>query len=189
MMQVYVSENIRFLLWLNGTARATWAGRVREWTGCDPHRAEALLASAVPSPLEIDALAAALGKTDEELRFARLVEESKRIDVLQENLRHLIDGLPHGEQKQFAAALDVHPTTVSRWKSGVQRPSDVVLREIGRYFGVPDRTDLRKQPLFLEFTPRSDQARRDWLHEQVQGIPSQVLAELFPALERLLRSP
>jgi transcriptional regulator with XRE-family HTH domain len=108
-------------------------------------------------------------------------------DILVENIRHLIDGLPHGQKKEFAAKLGVDVTTVSRWIGGAQRPTKKKLEEIGKYFGLPPGTDLDSEPIFLWMEPISESQMKSWLMEQIQHIDGKTLREVFPALRRLLK--
>ncbi len=108
-------------------------------------------------------------------------------DILVENIRHLIDGLPHGQKKEFAAKLGVDVTTVSRWIGGAQHPTKKKLKEIGKYFGLPPGTDLDSEPIFLWTDPVSEAQIKNWLMEQIQQIDGKTLREIFPALRRLLK--
>ena len=108
-------------------------------------------------------------------------------DILVENIRHLIDGLPHGQKKEFAAKLRVDVTTVSRWIGGAQRPTKKKLEVIGKYFGLPPGTDLDSEAIFLWTDPVSETQMKSWLMEQIQQIDGKTLREVFPALRRLLK--
>jgi len=187
-MTDFFGENVRYLLWSRGIKHATWSRQVAEWAGCDLARAEELLQGESPSAAELERLARVLEVPDEELRLGRLFD-STRVDVLGKNIEHLLDGLAHGEHKQLAAALDVHPTTVSRWSGGKQQPPAATRERLCRYFGKPAGTDLTTEPLFLDPTPHSEQGMRDRLENYIRQMSVRTLRELYPALERLLNKP
>jgi len=134
---------------------------------------------------EKKALEKATGLAPEELSGDLL--EKHDGDVLVENIRHLIDGLPHGQKKEFAAKLGVDVTTVSRWLGGAQRPTRKKLEAIARYFGLPQGTDLDSDPIFLWTDPISESQIKSWITEKIQQMEGKTLREIFPVLRRLLK--
>lgn|SRR5262249_52726099 len=181
----YVSENLRYLLWRRGVDRKRWVEHLAHWVHCDLHRAGELLRKGNLQPSEAGTLSRATGYSEEDVRFARLVEEA-RAKILVENLRYLVRSLERGQKKALASHLRVHATTISRWCSGTQRPERPSLNGLLRYFGLPSGTDLTSQPVFLSLSPISVTARKEWLRAQVDRLDAETLSELFPALERLL---
>ena len=182
-----VGRNIRYLLWKEGVERNEWPSKLAEWLGCPLKRAEDLL-EGHGAPLllkEKKALANATPLSLEELSGNLL--EKHDVDILIENIRHLIKGLPHGKKKEFAAKLGVDVTTVSRWISGAQRPTKKKLEEIGRYFGLPYGTTLDSEPIFLWTEPISESQMKSWLTETIEQVDGKSLRDVFPALRRLLR--
>ena len=113
--------------------------------------------------------------------------EKQGVDILAENIRYLINGLPHGQKKEFAAKLGVDVTTVSRWIGGAQRPTKKKLEEIGKYFGLPPGTALDSDPIFLWTEPISESQMKNWIAEKIQQMEVKTLREIFPALRRLLK--
>ena len=113
--------------------------------------------------------------------------EKQGVDILAENIRYLINGLPHGQKKEFAAKLGVDVTTVSRWLGGAQRPTKKKLEEIGRYFSLPPGTDLDSEPIFLWTEPISESQMKSWITDTIQQTDGKTLREIFPALRRLLK--
>ena len=180
-------RNIRYLLWKEGTDRKDWPSKLAEWIGCSLRRAADLLEGEGEglTSKEKKALEKATGLAPEELSGDLL--EKYDGDVLVENIRHLINGLPHGQKKEFAAKLGVDVTTVSRWIGGAQRPTKKKLEEIGKYFGLPPGTDLHSEAIFLWTDPVSETQMKSWLMEQIQHIDGKTLREVFPALRRLLK--
>jgi transcriptional regulator with XRE-family HTH domain len=182
-----LKRNIRYLLWKEGTEGKEWPSKLAEWLGCPLQRAEDLLKGEGEdlTSKEKKALEKATGLAPEELSGDLL--EKHDGDILVENIRHLIDGLPHGQKKEFAAKLGVDVTTVSRWIGGAQRPTKKKLEEIGKYFGLPPGTDLDSEAIFLWTDPVSETQMKSWLMEQIQQIDGKTLREVFPALRRLFK--
>lgn len=179
------AQNLRYLLWREKIDRSRWAEHVAGVVDCDAGHAEALLDYGALTPHEGERVAEHFCVAEEELRFGQFARE--QIDVLQENIRYLVGTLDHGEKKHLAEAVNVHPVTVSRWLSGAQGPESAKLAALCRYFGLPDDTDLRSEPIFLSRLPASDRERREWLRERVDALSPRSLRELFPALQRLLK--
>jgi len=179
--------NIRFLLWRDDVKRDEWAAKLADMLECDIHRAQEILGGGVDiQPKEIAVVAKAYKVGVNDLRTQNLVSEEKT-DVLSANIRHLIDGLAHGQRKQFAAQLGVDVTTVSRWSTAAQRPTKTKLRRICDYFGLPVATNLEADPVFLSLDPVTGSEMKRWLHEQIEGLDSDTIRNLFPALQRLLK--
>ena len=182
-----LARNIRYLLWKEGVDRKDWPSKLAEWLGCPPQRAEDLLKGEGEdiTSKEKKALEKSTGLAPEELSGDLL--EKHDGDILVENIRHLIDGLPHGQKKEFAAKLGVDVTTVSRWIGGAQRPTKKKLEEIGKYFGLPPGTNLYSEPIFLWTEPISESQMKSWITENIQKADEKTLREVFPALRRLLK--
>lgn len=180
-------KNIRYLLWKRGADHKDWQSKLAEWLGCSLERAEELLegnGEALTSK-EKKALEKESRFAPEELSGDLLNKLGE--DILVENIRHLINGLPHGKKKEFAAKLGVDVTTVSRWIAGAQRPTKKKVEEIGRYFGLPRGTNLDSDAIFLWDEPISESQMKSWIAEQIQHVDGKTLREVFPALRRLLK--
>lgn len=182
----YVSRNLRFLLWERNPDRRVWPAQLAAWVDCDLRRAEELLRGDAPRREEIARLAKGVGVSHPDLTGKDLLARKKDVDVLRENLRTLIHGLRRGEKGAFAAAVGVHPTTVSAWLSGKQRPERTNIAAVARYFRLPSGTDLEKEALFLSPAPVSAAQRKRWLKEQIDSLDTAALQEIFPALTKLL---
>ena len=181
-----LKRNIRYLLWKEGADRKDWPSKLAKWLGCSLRRAEELLegnGEALTSK-EKKVLEKETGLAPEELSGDLL--EKHGGDILVENIRHLIDGLPHGQKKEFAAKLGVDVTTVSRWIGGAQRPTKKKLEEIGKYFGLPPGTDLDSEAIFLWTEPISESQMKSWITERIQQMNGKTLREIFPAMRRLV---
>jgi len=179
--------NIRYLLWREGVRRDEWAAKLADLLGCDIRRAQEILSGGVDlQPKEISAMAKAYKVGVNDMRTLNLLSKEK-VDVLTANIRHLIDGLAHGQRKHFAAELGVDVTTVSRWSTAVQRPTKTKLGRIRDYFGLPIAMDLEGDPIFLSLDPVTGSEMKSWLHEQIEGLEADTLRNLFPALQRLLK--
>jgi transcriptional regulator with XRE-family HTH domain len=183
-MEVFC-QNVRFLLWRANVRREAWIDELARWAGCDPRRACELLRSGKPSPAELETIARRTGVSEEDLVFAPLLQAAKT-DILKENLRVLTDQLRRGEKGALAGRLQVHASTLSKWRSGGQRPERATVQKLAQFCGLPRGVDLESEPLFLSLQPVNDPERRSWLHTQIDRLDTGTLTLLFPALERLL---
>lgn len=180
-----MAANLRVLLWKKGVDRRKWLEQVAAWIGGDTRRAVDILRGAKVRRDEQDRLAKGLGISAKDLAGKNLLKEHD-IDVLLENLRHLINGLERGKKKAFAAAIGVHQTTVSGWLSGKSRPENRNLIAVCRYFGLSAGTDLEDEPLFLSPLPLGESQRKRWLHERIDGMDAAALQDIFSLLARML---
>lgn len=181
-----VSVNLRYLLWKKNPDRRGWLAQLAMWADCDERRAEELLRGDRPRKEEVARVARSAGVSAHDLTAKDLLAKDKVVDVLQENLSCLINGLQRGEKRAFAAALEVHPTTVSAWLSAKQRPERVNITAVCRYFRLPTGSDIETEPLFLSPFPVAESQRKRWLKEQIDGLDTAALQEIFPALAKLL---
>lgn len=183
-----IAENLRYLLWRERVRRPMWSEQLASWAQCGVDRAASLLQRGDLTADEQERIGMVLRLSEESLRFSRLVEE-EQVNILGENLRYLLGSLPYGDKGDFAEQIGASPTTVSRWSSGAQRPSSGHLLAISRYFDLPVGTRLEMDPIFLSLSPVSSTEQRDWVHQQVDRLDRSELRALFPALEKLLRTP
>jgi hypothetical protein len=182
------TENLRYLLWRSeNLKREDWARRLAEWAKCEFQRAKELLRGANPSIEEQESIAAAVERSEGDLRHSRLIED-EGVDILRNNVLHLLESLEHGEQGRLAKAIGVDEDTVTSWKAG-QGIRLNNLMALSAYFGLKSNVDLRTNPIFLELTPFGDMARRRRLQSHIDQLEPDSLQDLFPALERLLREP
>lgn len=182
-----VTRNIRYLLWKEGEERRNWETRLSVWLGCSPDRAADLLEGdgEALTAKEGEILAQKTGLKIGELSGDLLAVHG--VDVLTENIRHLIDTLPHGQKKKFAAKLGIDVTTVSRWLNGAQRPTKTKLKQICNYFGLPLETNMESETVFLWTGPIGETQMRGWIWEKVEQLDGKTLREIFPALNKLLK--
>jgi hypothetical protein len=187
-MQQRFTENLRYILWSSkNLERSDWATTLAGWAKCDIQRAKELLRGANPSAEEQERIAAAVERSESDLRHSRLIED-EGVNILRTNVLHLLESLGHGEQGQLAKAIGVDEDTVTSWKSG-QGIRSKNLIALSAYFGLKSNVDLRTNPIFLELTPFGDMARRKRLQSHIDQLEPDSLQDLFPALERLLREP
>ena len=183
-MSDYFTENLHFLLWSKEPAdRDRWRALLAGWAGCDEMRSSGLIRGAFPNPRELRHLAEATGHDEEKLRLSRLLDAR---EILARNIDYLFAALDHGRKGEYARALDVDLSTISRWRRGKVRPSRSHVRGLATKFLLPAELDLEETPLFLSPTPVSASQRREWLKARIERLAPDQLAELFPALERLL---
>ncbi|MBD2463931.1 helix-turn-helix transcriptional regulator [Oscillatoria sp. FACHB-1407] len=187
------SQNLCFLLWRENEPRQTWANKLANWLGCDLLRAERLLRGEEQlRQEELQAIANQLNlPEDDVVAFwqTNLLDQSG-ISIYEENLRYLLRSvkeLKKGRKQEFAQAIGVDATTVSRWASGKFFPdSDKALR-ICKFFRPYSYTDLKEEPLFLSPSPVDVMEQRAWLEERFREMSDRTIQQLFPALERLLK--
>ena len=182
-----VTRNIRYLLWKEGEERRNWETKLSVWLGCSPERAVDLLEGdgEALTAKEGEILAKKTGLKIGELSGDLLAVHG--VDVLTENIRHLIDTLPHGQKKKFAAKLGIDVTTVSRWLNGAQRPTKTKLKQICNYFGLPPETDLGTDAVFLRTGPIGESQIKNWISDKIERLDGKTLSEIYPALRRLLK--
>ena len=179
------SVNLRYLLWRSGSGRDYWISEVVGWLGCPSARARSLLTNVIPSQREVDILSDRLGVTSEELRFTGLVDDLGD-DLFLENLRHLVDGVEHGEKSMIAKELGIHATSLSRWLGGTHHPDKRYRTLLASYFGLSSESELANTPLFLSLLPVSESDRKRWLRSAIDDLDHRDLNDLFPALFKLL---
>ena len=180
-----VSANLRFILWQRLTPREEWIEVVSGWLNCDHQHALALLSGGRPSQKEMHQFADALSVSEEELVFEDFLANGQ-VDLLAANLTELLAGAPRGTKKALASRLGVHPTSISRWLSGVQAPERDTLTRIAKYFGLVTADVLLRDALFLELAPVSRSGRMDWAHKALGRMSDSEFNRLFPALWKLL---
>jgi transcriptional regulator with XRE-family HTH domain len=189
-MSSQVSQNVRYLLWRKQVPREEWRSWLVNHTSLDQTAAGNLVGGALaddritPDQLRDLARAFELEHEGEILRFGDLVREGA--NILQENLRFLLDSLGFGGKKVLAAELGIDPTTVSRWLNGTYEPQPPTLRQLVSRFGLPPETDLRRDPIFLSAEPISHLERRRWLQRRIDGLTPTEFRDLYPALRRML---
>lgn len=182
-----VAKNIRYLLWKEGEERKNWETRLSAWLGCSLERAVDLLEEDGESltAKEGEILAQKTGLKIEELSGDLLAVHG--VDVYTENIRHLINTLPHGQKKKFAAKLGIDVTTVSRWLNGAQRPTKTKLKKICNFFGLPPEANLEADAVFLWTGPIGESQIKNWISDKIERLDEKTLREIFPALRRLLK--
>lgn len=144
----------------------------------------ALLTGEPPSHAEMVEVANACHCSIEDIAYGDPLDG---VNVLAENIRFLVDSLPHGGQRELANAIEIDETTVSRWKTGAVRPTKARQDRLREYFQLPTGTDLTSDPLFLTLDPVGGFAKRAWVLKRVGEIEVRELEGLFPALWKLLR--
>jgi transcriptional regulator with XRE-family HTH domain len=107
--------------------------------------------------------------------------------MVKQNMVYLMEYLPQGSQKKLTSMLKVRKETVSRWATGKKPPTVKHRREILRFVGVPEHIDIEQVPLFLSTEPLGVFQQRAWIRGRLDALDAEELAQLFPALEKMLK--
>src|SRR5262245_23921549 len=171
-MSHQVSRNVRFFLWKREVPRDEWTLWLSQRTSLSREILWRLVSGQVEDAKVTDnqlaELAAALGLDDVEgLRFSDMLQE--HASVLLENLRYLFGSLEHGRKKILAKEMGVDPTTISRWLNGAYPPQTPSLGRLASCFGLPERTNLREDPIFLSAEPVSVLERRRSVRDRIDA--------------------
>jgi len=188
-----ISQNLCFLLWREDEPRRNWADKLAEWIDCDLLRAERLLRGEEQlRQEELQAIANQLNLPEDDvvaILETDLLDQSG-ISIYEENLKYLlrlVKELKKGCKQEFAQAIGVDATTVSRWIKGELSPKTDNVIKICKFFRPYSYTDLKEEPLFLSPSPVDVMEQRVWLEERVREMSDRTIQQLFPALERLLK--
>lgn len=177
-------ENLRYLLWKREPDhREKWRELITNWSCNDIVRARKLLNGAEPNEGEIRNLAEILNLEQEILLFSKLLKPE---EILFQNINYLFHELDHGMKGEYAKALGVDLSTISRWRRGKAKPTRFHIDKLCIKFFLDPELNLEEQPLFLSPTPTSIAARREWIKTKLDKLSPSELNELFPAFHRLL---
>jgi len=180
-MESYL-RNLLFLLWEKEKDRNKWPTNLGKILGGEAEDLENILQERIRlSGQQIDRLAEYFNIEKAEFQTVDLLETT---NIFKENFCFLLNEC--SEKKDIRKELGVHPSTISKWKSGKQPPSSTHLRHIKKVFGLDDSIDLNRDPLFLSMEPVSDLGKKQWIKENIDSLSPQGLRELYPALRRLL---
>lgn len=183
--------NLRLLLWRRMPSASAWVDLLHRESELSVSRCQRLIEgvekSSIPTAAEGRTICAALGAEYESFATAPMLDLPWH-DMLVQNVRYLLQDLPKGTQKAFAAALGVAPETVSRWVTGRHLPGPRYRKGLLGLLGLPASIDLGHVPVFLSLDPVGALQQRAWIGERVESLEPTELAHLFPALQKLLRA-
>lgn len=137
------------------------------------------------TPEEIRMLAEVFKVEPEELVSVPLYTRDS--SVFRENVRYLVESIPHGQKETVAKAIGITAPQFSRWASGEIKPRKANLRKLLKLHGIDQDLDLENVPLFLSMEPLSGFDQRRWVANRVQDLPAAEIAKIYPALRKLLR--
>lgn len=182
-----LTKNIRYLLWRVEKDYAKWPGLLRKALGPskDDHL-EKVLSGTEPTPDELRRICDRFGAEQDVLRNDGFIFPDPK-DMVKQNMVYLMEDLPQGSQKKLTSMLKVRKETVSRWATGKKPPTEKHRKEILRFVGVPESIDIEKVPLFLSTEPLGALQQRAWIRGRLDALGAEELAQLFPALEKLLK--
>lgn len=137
------------------------------------------------TPEEIRLLAEVFQVEPEELISVPLY--TRESSVFRENIRYLVESIPHGQKETVAKTIGITPPQLSRWASGEAKPRKANVRKLLKLHGIDPDLDLESVPLFLSTEPLSGFDQRRWVANRVQDLPAAEIARIYPALRKLLR--
>jgi transcriptional regulator with XRE-family HTH domain len=180
-----VSENLRFLLWFKRVPWSEWAPVLGHWAECEFGRAEELLEGSEPAQHELEHIVRAVDYSEEALVRTSLLA-AHGIDVLQENIRFLTEHLGYGRKKDLAAAINIYPTTITKWRSGESHPQGSNLEALCRYFGLPASINIEVEPIFLVVETREQREQRVWVRARMEKLSPETWRLAYPFLKSFL---
>ena len=89
-------------------------------------------------------------------------------------------------KKALSKAVDIDPSTLSRWKKGLTVPDKYHLRLICEYFHIAEDS-LRTEFLFLDLEPVTTQSKKNLCKEWIDQMSPEEFDALFPALKKLIK--
>lgn len=179
------TNNIKYILWKNGVNNTMWNKQLMIWLGVESHRANELLLGTQLNSNESERLTMKFGFNVEDMRLADLISQDG-VDILKENLHHLISNLSHGQRSDLSQRLGIHQNTITRWSRGSNRPVRAHIDALCAYFGLPEGVDLEIEPIFLTFPPVTIVEQKVWLFERIGALDNSKLQAIFPALKLML---
>lgn len=182
--------NLRWIGRRAGKAPDQWAREIVRMTRktISSHRAVGLLHGADPTVAELAVLVDVTGFEKEELLSVPLYTRER--PLFAQNLRHLVDSIPHGQGRVAASRVGITEGQLSRWKKWAdeRKPHQTNVRKLLKFHGMDPDIDLDDVPLFLSMEPISGYSQKAWLSARVQEMSPSEVAALYPALRKLLRS-
>lgn len=107
-------------------------------------------------------------------------------ELLRENLIYLLGKIPRGGNADLVSAVDIDPSTLSRWKKGLTIPDKYHLRLICEYFHITEDL-MRTGFLFLDLEPVTTQSKKNLCKEWIEQMSPEEFDALFPALKKLIK--
>ena len=181
--------NLRWILRRKDPKPDSWPGELVRLSrkSLTLTRAIGLLRGAEPTPAEVAVLIELTGFEREELLSVPLY--TRELPLYAQNLRHLVESIPHGQGRDAAGRIGITDSQLSRWRKwgDDRKPHRTNVRNLLKFHGMDPDLDLDNIPLFLSMEPISGYAQKDWLSCRVQEMSAAEVAALYPALRKLLR--
>jgi transcriptional regulator with XRE-family HTH domain len=181
-----VTKNLRYRLYGETHDYSKWEEILSKRAGISLYRAQFLIGGEPPTDEEIQKLADWCGVSSDDLCSAP-IHPADAEGILRENMKFLMESLPHGGKTALAKALKMTGPQISRWASGEHLPHQSNIENLKDYFGISPRVDLRADPIFLTNAPIHGEAKREYLLKQIQEAPPWLLDDHFASFEKLLR--
>ena len=194
----YLADNLKVLLWknkgeLSNRSYAEYIDHVAKQCRMDGEHFRAILRGDVQADdleeRKLRLFFEDFGYDLSAIRYMPLFEdliEKSGDELLDRNLRFLLQSLERGENGEFIQAIGVNPSTVSRWKQGITKPDRESQRRICGFFGYSDERVLRRRFLFLGLEPVSTQQRKRRCQKLMENMDRDEFEKIYPALIKLL---
>lgn len=181
--------NLRWILRRTDKKSDQWAGELVRMTRktISSSRAFGLLHGVEPTPAEVAVLVDVTGFEKEELFGVPLYTRER--PLFAQNLRHLVESIPHGQGRQAAAKIGITESQLSRWRKwgDERKPHRTNVRNLLKFHGMDPDLDLDDVPVFLSMEPLSGYAQKEWLTSRVREMPASEISKIYSALKRMLR--
>ena len=181
-----VIKNLRYRLFQESKDTSRWDRLAADQLGIAIYKVRQVIqGEEKPSSKELERIAEWCGRSVDDIGSAPTYPSDK--DGMQkENLKFLLESLPHGGKKKAAKVLGVRPEQVSRWKTGRQPPNKGNVKDLLKYFSLGPDLDLGTVPLFLINYPIHAEAKKDWLIGRLQEMPPDKLEPHFTSIRKLI---
>lgn len=181
--------NLRWILRSVGRNPDQWASELVRMTrkSLSFSRATGVLHGAEPTSAEVAVLIEMTRFDREELLGVPLY--TRECPLFAQNLRHLVETIPHGQGRDAAEKIGITESQLSRWRKwgDDRKPHPSNVRRLLKFHGMDPDLDLEEVPVFLSMEPLSGYAQKEWLASRVQEMPASEIAKIYPALKRMLR--
>ena len=181
-----VAKNLRYRLYKENSDYSKWEEILFKKVGIGSYRTKFLIEGDHPSDEEAQKIADWCGVSVDDVMSAP-IHPADAEGILRENMKFLMESLPHGGKAALSKALKITASQISRWSSGTHLPHQSSIDVLVAYLGLNPRVDLKVHPIFLTNAPIHGEAKREHLQKLLNEAPSSFLDDHFASFEKLLR--